>query len=67
MVKYESFCNGCRSVGLHCMGSGCDNYYKKPVYYCDVCGRQVDEDCEVDGEHLCDWCYEEKYGEDEDD
>lgn len=55
MVKYESNCVGCHGIGLHCIGSGCDNYKDVKVFYCDDCGDEVErgELYEFDGEQLC--------------
>lgn len=63
MIKYESNCVGCTSIGLHCMGQGCPNHGKVPVPYCEHCGHEIDIDevYEVDGEHLCEDCLKDMF------
>lgn len=47
MLKYESDCVDCQ---LPCLYNTC-SHYRKPVYYCDVCGDYADVN--FDGEDLC--------------
>ena len=62
MVKIENHCVGCTDLGLHCLGSSCNNRNIE-VYYCDKCGEELpyDEVYEVDGEHLCEYHLKEKF------
>lgn len=53
MIFYENRCVDC---GLPCLGSTC-NLTNTPVYYCDNCGEEIDDDVyEIDGDHLCESC-----------
>lgn len=64
MIKYENRCCGCAVPGYPCMGSSCP-LRRVPVYYCDKCGREIDEVHEVDGEELCEDCAEERNEDDD--
>jgi len=59
MIKYENQCVDC---GLPCLGSRC-SHRNVLVYYCDVCGDEIDIDdvYEVDDEDLCEDCLKEMF------
>lgn len=63
MVKYESQCVDCASIGLHCKGVGCPNNEPVPVHYCDnpKCGCELDEIYIVDDQELCEECLKERF------
>ena len=58
----EDQCVGCPSE-MGCMGRAC-RYKNVEVIYCDWCGAEIypDDVHEVDGEDLCDDCFD-KYEE----
>lgn len=65
MIKYESNCVDCKSVGLHCIGAGCPNRKKTPVPYCDECGHEItDSICFDDGDMLCEACLVDRHSVD---
>ena len=54
MVKYENHCVSC---DLPCLGDSCPKR-RVPVTYCDKCGNECEEHFySVDGEDLCEDCY----------
>lgn len=61
MIQYEDECVGCPPP-LWCMGSACPNR-NVPHYYCDECGEETEHLYEIDGEELCDICYEKRVDE----
>lgn len=64
-VRYEDLCVGCPPE-LGCMGSACQNR-NVGITVCDKCGDDIVWDSHnEDGEDLCDSCYEELFGGDED-
>jgi hypothetical protein len=62
MIEYENRCCGCATPGYPCLGSACD-LRRVPVYYCDGCGIELDEDeiYEVDDDDLCEECLKERF------
>ena len=67
-MKYEvDECCDCANESYPCLGSSCP--LRHVTYYrCDRCGcDELTEDQihEVDGEGLCDTCYDEEFPEDE--
>ena len=66
MVRIENHCCGCAVPGYPCIGNSCPNR-RVEVHYCDKCGSELTEKiCEADGKELCEDCYNEQYGEDDD-
>lgn len=64
-VRYENQCVGCPPE-RGCLGSACPNR-NVAITVCDRCGDDIVWDShEVDGEDLCDSCYEEEFGGDVD-
>ena len=65
MVKYENQCVGC-PPNMGCMGSSCP-HRKVKVIYCDCCGEQIDSDevYEVDGQDLCEDCFNDMFNEED--
>ena len=62
-MKYEvNMCCDCAVPGYPCIGDAClMRHY--PMYQCDRCGKyelEEDEIYHVDGEDLCEKCYEEE-------
>jgi hypothetical protein len=69
-VKYEvNECCDCATESYPCIGNSCP--MRHVTYYrCDRCGCDgltEDEIHEVDGEDLCDSCYDEEFSDNEDD
>lgn len=69
-MKYEvNECCDCATDTYPCIGDSCS--LRHATYYkCDRCGCDgltEDEIHEVDGEDLCDYCYDEEFSDDEDD
>lgn len=62
MVKTESHCVGCTSLGMRCIGDSCPNR-DVSHYYCDKCGDELtyDEIYDVDGEELCEFCLKQMF------
>lgn len=60
MVKYENHCCDCATPGYPCRGSEC-SLRKVTVYYCDVCGDELDEIYDVDGRELCGECLKDEF------
>lgn len=63
MVRYENRCCGCAVPAYPCLGSSCPRRNVE-VHYCDKCGEELEENS-ANGEELCQDCYSEIYGEDE--
>lgn len=63
MKRMVSHCVGCASTGLHCQGTGCQNYKDVPEWSCDECGDEVDpsELYVYDGKELCSDCLLSKF------
>ena len=59
MVKIEDRCVDC-PIELGCKGLGCPNRNVK-VYYCDVCGEELDDVYEVEDKELCEDCLKELF------
>ena len=58
MVKYEDQCVGCD----FCIGAGCAYKEKVPVYYCDECKEEIEDDVyDVDDKELCECCTLKKF------
>ena len=66
MVQYENHCCECAAPGYPCSGSACP-LRKVPVYYCDKCGEELDDEdiYEVDDEELCEECLKEMFRRDD--
>ena len=62
MLKIENHCSDCAVPGYPCMGNSCPNR-KVEVWYCDGCGREIDEDDIYDDgdDELCDDCLLARY------
>ena len=61
MLKYNNYCCDCAVPGYPCRGSSCPNL-NVPVYYCDECGDEIDDDIfDVDGEELCEDCLKDMF------
>ena len=58
----ESNCVGCRSIGLHCMGSACPNSEPSEYIVCDECGDTFDSIYIFNGRELCTNCIIESLG-----
>ena len=56
MVKFENHCCDCAVPGYPCMGARCP-LRSVPVYYCDECGKEVDDVHFLGGQHYCDAHY----------
>lgn len=66
MKVVENRCVRCAVPGYPCEGDNC-SYRHTVVTYCDECEREVDTRAfVVDGKELCERCYYEKYGEEDD-
>ena len=52
MIKYVSGCVGC---GKPCIGSAC-RFHTEMVRVCDLCGDEVEDLYDDDGEQLCESC-----------
>lgn len=52
MIKYENDCVDC---GLPCRGSSC-HYRNVKHLYCDICGEDIEELFEHEGEQYCYEC-----------
>lgn len=61
MIQYEDECVGC---DLPCLGVSCPNR-NVPHCFCDECGEETEHLYEIDGEELCDICYEKRVDSDE--
>lgn len=65
MIKYVDECYGCDWPTC----AGCALSSPIPVYYCDECGRELNEResdlAEYDSYHLCSHCKEDEESEDE--
>jgi hypothetical protein len=59
-LVYEDHCCDCAVPGYPCRGSSCPNR-RVEVHYCDVCGEQLDDIYEVDGDELCEECLKDKF------
>jgi hypothetical protein len=59
-LVYEDHCCDCAVPGYPCRGSSCPNR-RVEVHYCDVCGEQLDDIYEVDGDELCEECVLNKF------
>ena len=60
MVRYENRCCDCAVPGYPCRGSACP-LINVEVHYCDVCGDELDEVYDVDGEELCEHHLKERF------
>ena len=60
MKKIENHCCNCAVPGYPCRGSACPNRNVE-VYYCDKCGRELEDIYDVDGEELCEECLKEMF------
>ena len=60
MMKIEDQCCDCAAPGYPCLGSSCPNRHVE-VYYCDVCGEEIEGDVYDDGDELCKSCLLERY------
>lgn len=65
MVKIENHCCDCAVPGYPCLGNICPNR-RVEVHYCDKCGSELSKIYGEDDEELCEDCYNEQYGEDDD-
>ena len=63
MKRIENHCCDCATPGYPCMGALCP-LRNVEVYYCDHCKAELDEVHELDGEELCEDCFNE-YREEE--
>ena len=56
-------CVGCTSMGLHCRGRACSNYFGTYEYTCDECHNEFypEELYDDDGRMLCKDCILEQY------
>lgn len=61
MIKIESYCVGCKDMGLPCLGNSCPNR-ATAVTYCDSCDKTVAE-YHITGNDYCKDCAEEHLGE----
>lgn len=50
MVRMEDDCVAC---DVWCMGAACKYFYPNPHFYCDECGKEVDELWKYDNSELC--------------
>ena len=57
MRRVFNECVGCTSVGLRCLGSACPNRNVERLY-CDRCGKEIVEAQQIDGEELCEECFD---------
>ena len=58
MIKFKNRCCDCAVPGYPCRGSRCP-LREVEVHYCDKCNEELDDIYELDGEELCEYCYEE--------
>ena len=65
MIRTEDRCCDCAVPGYPCRGSSCPNRNVE-VHYCDRCRSEIEKIYEAGGEELCEDCYNEQYGEDDD-
>ena len=65
MVRIENHCCDCAVPAYPCRGDLCP-LTKVAVHYCDECGLELEKIHKVDDKELCDDCYKERYGEDDD-
>lgn len=65
MKAIENRCCDCAVPGYPCRGPLCPNRHVE-VHYCDVCGEELDDIYDVDGEELCDECLKAKFLKTED-
>ena len=61
MTVIENHCCDCAVPGYPCRGSSCPNR-RVEVHYCDRCEREIDNIniSDVNGDELCDDCFEEE-------
>jgi hypothetical protein len=59
-IRYENQCCGCAAPGYPCRAPHCPNL-KVPVHYCEICGEDLDDIYEVDGEELCEDCLKDMF------
>ena len=62
MVRTENHCCDCAAPGYPCRGLECPNRHVE-VHYCDRCGGEILYDInisDINGDELCDACYEEE-------
>lgn len=61
MVRTENRCVDCAVPGYPCRGISCPNRNVE-VHYCDRCGCELDtiNISDINGDELCDACYEEE-------
>lgn len=58
MKRIENHCVGCAVPAYPCIGNACPNR-RVLVYYCDECKNEITTDVnEVDGQDLCNECFE---------
>lgn len=64
MCKLKDECIGCPPE-LGCAGNAC-KYKNVPVYFCDLCGAEIEDDVyeDDDGHDLCEDCLKEMYRKD---
>ena len=55
MVRYENHCCDCASPAYPCLGDRCPLRHMKALY-CDSCGEEAEELCDVGGDELCEEC-----------
>lgn len=61
MLKIESRCLDCTSLGLPCIGISCPNRSVE-VHYCNKCGDQLGKNFYKDGDiELCADCEEDMF------
>ena len=60
MVKIINECCNCATPGYPCRGDACP-LTRVEVHYCDVCGGELDDIYDVDGEELCEYHLKEMF------
>lgn len=60
MKRVENHCCDCAVPGYPCRGDACP-LRGVEVFYCDKCGRELEEIYDVDDEELCENCLLNKF------
>lgn len=65
-MRFENHCCDCAAPGYPCLGRSCPRRFVE-VHYCDRCGEEIDHFHSAYGQELCEECWDELYGDEEED
>ena len=65
-TRIENHCCDCAAPGYPCLGRSCPRR-RVEVHYCDRCDEEIDRFHSAYGLELCEECWDELYGDEEED